>query len=174
MAVAPTQAVPPSAGGNSSSQPEDAADDDRDEETTRSGVFVEQECPGGCLGTAAGAVTAGVVATAISEGHSSKVDPQESSVVGIPLPPPACNPVPTAASSLTSSLPGASCDEPTVTDGNRPPAIPTAMGGESDGDSTSKGGSIANRRRLPEQGPLTFESLSGVELVRGDIFQEAW
>lgn len=30
------------------------------------------------------------------------------------------------------------------------------------------------KRRLPEGGPLTCESLSGVELLCGDIFQEPW
>lgn len=31
-----------------------------------------------------------------------------------------------------------------------------------------------DKRRLPEGGPLTCESLSGVEFICGDIFQEPW
>lgn len=41
----------------------------------------------------------------------------------------------------------------------------------------AEGGGCAggiDKRRLPEGGPLTCESLSGVELVCGDIFQEPW
>lgn len=46
----------------------------------------------------------------------------------------------------------------------------------SNGGSRETGdGALGNaRRRLPVKGPLTCESLSGVEFVCGDIFQEAW
>lgn len=172
VAIARIQAAPPPAGEASSSQQENAADDIPDE-TTVSSVVVEQDCSGGCLGTNAGAVTAGVAGTAVSKGHSSKFDQQESSVVGRPLPLAACTPVPAATSSVTLSLPGASHDGATVTDGNQHPAFQTAMGEQSDGAKTRIGG-VAKSRRLPEQGPLTFECMSGVKLVCGDIFQETW
>ena len=49
-------------------------------------------------------------------------------------------------------------------------------GGGSSGDSRKCGGGLqgTERRRLPEEGPLTCESLSGVEMVWGDIFEEDW
>lgn len=177
MTVTPTQAVPPSPGGNSSSLKEDAVDDDQDQEATRRDVVVEKECSGGYLGTAVGAVNVGIAATAISKGHSPQLDHQQLSAVGTPLPPTVCTPVSIATSPVASFLPGSSCDQLTITDGSRPTVFPTAVEGGSDGARTGKGGrdgSIATRRRLPEQGPLTSECLSGVNLVCGDIFQEQW
>ena len=60
-------------------------------------------------------------------------------------------------------------------------ATPEASARASDGSGCSgrdshQGGTAngAERGRLPKEGPLTCESLSGVEMVCGDIFEEDW
>lgn len=90
---------------------------------------------------------------------------------------------PNSPPTLESSAPCASCDAFAHADGHRPtPKPPLPVGRNPDGndgcgsDSSCNGedGSGVIRRRLPEEGPLTCMSLSGVELVCGDIFEEAW
>lgn len=96
--------------------------------------------------------------------------------------PPVC-PLPAAdstsakAATLTPS-PSTSCDS--FNPSNGPEAIPAPLvtvGGEHPGGSGGrKGGHVEgfDKRRLPEVGPLSCDSLSGVELVCGDIFEESW
>lgn len=133
--------------------------------------------------TTAGDITTAAAAAAVAEvpdNRRSEVDDRESSADGATLPSStrAIQMVSAAASSLTLSRSVSSCTEGNAPDENRPPATPPAFAGEyRDGDRNGIGGRSAIKpgsRRLTEQGPLTVECLSGVELVCGDIFQEAW
>lgn len=158
-------------GGSSPPRGDSSASDGRGEvETTPGDVSVGQGCAGGRRGTAAAAAVAAAPA-------SDKVDDRGSSVdgtTGVPAPSDFL-PAPTAAVALASSMSDLSCEEPID---NPPPVTGDKNGKESSEDINNKdgGGSkgFADRRRLPEPGPLTLESLSGVELVCGDIFREAW
>lgn len=181
VTVAPAETDLFSVGGCSSSRGGGAADNRGETGTTPGEVSVEQGCPGGCRSTAvAGVVTAAPASAGHSEGCPSEVGDRESSAEGTAPPPSASLPASPAAVPLTSSLPDRYCEESTVTDDNQPPLIGDGNSKESSGGRgrNSKGSSgstvVADRRRLPEQGPLTLESLSGVELVCGDIFREAW
>lgn len=179
MTVAPTETAPFPMGGSSSSRGGGAADDRGEAETTPGYVSVEQGRPSGRRGTAAGVFTDASAPARYSEGCPSEVDDWGSSAEGIVPAPSACLPASTAALSLTSSLPDLSCEEPTVTDDNHPTVTGDRnRNSKEGGDRKSKDGSdskvFADRRRLPGQGPLAVESLSGVELVCGDIFQEEW
>lgn len=95
----------------------------------------------------------------------------------------------TAASTSTSTSPSSSLSSSRVSSPAPPDKAAGAMsatleviarapdnGGSSGCNSRSKGGSAngTERRRLPEEGSLTCESLSGVEMVCGDIFEEDW
>ncbi|CAM9374606.1 unnamed protein product, partial [Laminaria digitata] len=103
-----------------------------------------------------------------------------------------CRPTSTASSASTSPSPSSSLSSSGVSSPVPPDeaAVPLSTtlgaiarappgGGGSSGRDSRKGGSSggangAERRRLPEEGPLTCESLSGVEMVCGDIFKEDW
>lgn len=90
--------------------------------------------------------------------------------------------VSTAASTSASSSPCSARDGPTPADELGPiPALPMVVGVGPIGNSNGSGGIEKagcgvgiDRRRLPQDGPLTCQSFSGVELVCGDIFQETW
>lgn len=147
---------------SSSRQDDSVADDRGTEERTWDEASVEQGSTGG-LGVRAGAATAAFVDTAVS-------------IDGTSTPPSTCLATATAALSFTPSLPGPSCKAPCAETCEPPVALATEekpTGHESSRGSNG-GDGAADRRRLPEPGPLTIESLSGVELVCGDIFQEAW
>lgn len=159
MTVARTEADPLPVGGSSSSRGDSSSDSDRGEaEDTPGDVSVEQRCSAGRRGTGVGVVEASPSSAGHSEDCPSQVDDGGSSAEGTAL----------AAVSLTSSFPDLSFKE--TTEDDQAPVT---------GDRNSKDGSgskvvLSDRRRLPEPGPLTFESLSGVELVCGDIFRETW
>ncbi|CAM9865234.1 unnamed protein product [Ectocarpus sp. 12 AP-2014] len=151
----------PSALHPSSSQPRDAAAGERcEEETTHRSGFVEHYCRRACCDTHDDAEAASSsAATVVPLSHSSEIDNGKSWEDGSPPPSTTCEALPTACS-LTSHMLGLSCVDSTPGDGT-----------------ICKDGSIedvVNRRRLPEPGPLTAESLAGVELICGDIFEEAW
>lgn len=172
MAVAPPETDDFPAGGGLSSRGDGSTSDDRGEaETTADDVSVGQGCPGGGRhGKATGSVTGAPA--------SGEVDDRGSSVDGAVPAPSAVLPAPAAAVALASSLSDLSCEEPTVTSDNQPRVSGDRHGKESGEDKITEDDSdskvFADRRRLPEPGPLTVESLSGVELVCGDIFREAW
>ncbi|CAN0387206.1 unnamed protein product, partial [Ectocarpus sp. 8 AP-2014] len=145
----------------SSSQPRDAAAGELcEEQTTQRSGFVEQDCRGACRDTHDDAEAAsGSAATVVPLSHSSEIDNGKSWEDGSPPLSTTCEALPTACS-LSSSMLGLSCDDTTPGDGT-----------------ICKNGSVedvVNRRRLPEPGPLTAESLAGVELICGDVFEEAW
>ncbi|CAM9436613.1 unnamed protein product [Ectocarpus fasciculatus] len=151
----------PSALNPSSSQLRDAAAGERcDKETTHCSGLVEQDCRGACRDIHDDAEGASnPAATVVPLSHSSEIDNGTSSADGSPPPSTTREALPTACS-LTSSMLGLSCDDSTPGDGTN-----------------CKDGSVedvVNRRRLPEPGPLTVESLAGVELLCGDVFEEAW
>ncbi len=145
--IAPTEDV-------SSPRQEDRVTDDRGMEDRTSGEG---------LGIGAGAVPAASADTAVTAD-------------GTLIAPATCLVVASASLSLNRSLPDLSCKEPSAKDIGPPTTVATE--GDSGGCKSRKGSSggegVAERRRLPEPGPLSTESLSGVELVCGDIFQEAW
>lgn len=86
-------------------------------------------------------------------------------------------PIPTTSIETSStSSPLCSCGDTVVPKEENVsivPALPPRLvegGGRAAGIDTAG----IDRRRSPEEGPLTCESLCGVELVCGDIFQEPW
>ncbi|CAM9263907.1 unnamed protein product [Scytosiphon promiscuus] len=82
------------------------------------------------------------------------------------------------SSFLTLSRSGSICLQANAPDAKRLPMTTSGVteeyrdGGRS--GAGSRGEINVDRRRLWERGPLTVESLSGVELACRDIFQEAW
>jgi len=148
----------------SSSQQEECVTDDRGKEgRTSGGVSVQQGSSVGVLGIGAGAAPAASADTVLS-------------IDGTLVPPATCVAVATASLSLNPSFPHLSCKEPFAKD-NGPPATLATEGysvGYKNRKGRSGGGGTADRKRLPEPGPLSIESLSGVDLLCGDIFQEPW
>lgn len=151
-----------------------------DEETTRrrEGVVGQESLPSRAVATAGAVTVAAVAAEAPDSGRPQVVD-RESLANGPMLQSSACavEAVSTAASSLTLSRSGSSCSEANVPDESRPTVTHLGTTGEDgDGDKSGIGGRSdinAERRRL-QRGPLSVESLAGVELVCGDIFEESW
>lgn len=178
MDVAPTETGPVSVGGRSSSLEGCVADERGEAETAPGDVSVQQECSGGRHGVGAGVVSAAVASDRHYEDFPSGVGDLGASVDGSIPPPSALLPASTATVFSTSSLSDTPCKEPTASDYNQPPVTGDRNCEDSNGARYSKddNGSkaVSDRRRLPEPGPLTLESLSGVELVCGDIFREAW
>ncbi|CAM9305759.1 unnamed protein product, partial [Hapterophycus canaliculatus] len=162
VAIAPTETDLLSEGRESTPPECDILPTDKETTRGQERAVGPESLPSLAVTTTTGAAT--VAAAASVPGNCrSEVDDGDSFADGARHPSSTCavDKASTAASSLTSSRSGSSFLETNYRGGNA-----CGIGGKSKIN--------AERRLLPEQGPLTAESLSRVELVCGDIFQEAW
>eukprot|EP00752_Nemacystus_decipiens_P002241 g2124.t2 len=171
VTVAPMKTDHLPSGGRSSREDSSAPLDRAEAEATPSDISVEQS-PDGRGGAAVGIVAA--------TSSYDKVDNRGQSFDGTVPAPSAFLPASAAAVALTSSFSSLSSKDPSVVDDSQRTVTGDRnrkLSGEERHNEDGSGSGItvfADSRRLPEMGPLTSEALSGVELVCGDIFREAW